>query len=76
MADELDSGSSVGNYVWVQVPSPAFTNKKNPLFFKDSFLLFISIFVHHITNRLFPALFHRYYLRKISRFIHIESFIR
>ena len=24
MADELDSGSSVGNYVWVQVPSPAY----------------------------------------------------
>lgn len=23
MADELDSGSSVGYYVWVQVPSPA-----------------------------------------------------
>ena len=23
MADELDSGSSVGNYVWVQVPSSA-----------------------------------------------------
>lgn len=43
MADELDSGSSVGNYVWVQVPSPAFTDKKNPLFFKDSFLFFIHI---------------------------------
>lgn len=26
MADELDSGSSVGYHVWVQVPSPAFLN--------------------------------------------------
>lgn len=27
MADELDSGSSVGYYVWVQVPSPAYKRK-------------------------------------------------
>ena len=27
MADELDSGSSVGYYVWVQVPSPACKRK-------------------------------------------------
>ncbi len=31
MADELDSGSSVGNYVWVQVPSPAW-NKTDDSF--------------------------------------------
>ena len=29
MADELDSGSSVGNYVWVQVPSSAVTRPTN-----------------------------------------------
>ena len=33
MADELDSGSSVGDRVWVQVPSPALSfSQKNPLF--------------------------------------------
>ncbi len=30
MADAADSKSAVGDYVWVQVPSPAF---KNPLFY-------------------------------------------
>ena len=29
MADAADSKSAVGDYVWVQVPSPAF---QNPLF--------------------------------------------
>ncbi len=29
MADELDSGSSVGYYVWVQVPSSALDSDKS-----------------------------------------------
>ena len=36
MADEADSKSVVGNHVWVQVPSPAVSNKENfgfPCFF-------------------------------------------
>ncbi len=35
MADELDSGSSVGYYVWVQVPSPAYKKRHvdMPLFY-------------------------------------------
>lgn len=59
MADELDSGSSVGNYVWVQVPSPAFTDKKNPLFCKDSFFVHIHFCTPHhkqTLSRLIPPL--------------------
>ena len=38
MADELDSGSSVGYYVWVQVPSSAPDNDNpNPVPIGDGF---------------------------------------
>ena len=42
MADELDSGSSVGYYVWVQVPSPAYKKalKKEHQFSLQLILLF------------------------------------
>ena len=38
MADELDSGSSVGYRVWVQVPSPASYLRKESFETKGSFL--------------------------------------
>ena len=43
MADELDSGSSVGYRVWVQVPSPAFFALKKEYQFSLQLILLITL---------------------------------
>ena len=50
MADELDSGSSVGYRVWVQVPSPAYKKQEHSREYS-------CFFVHIIANNQLLNLF-------------------